>query len=177
MKPNLSILLIVILFFLSQQTFSQNKTVTDSDIKLVAKEIMNSGITCALITVDKDGAPRARTMDPFSVGDDFIVWLGTNSQSRKVQQIKDNPRVTLYYLNKESSGYVVIDGVASLVNDQKSKDAYWKESWKSFYSETRENYLLIKVTPNWMEILSPPNMIFNDPITWQPPIIVFDSID
>ena len=47
MKPNLSILLIVILFFLSQQTFSQNKTVTDSDIKLVAKEIMNSGITCA----------------------------------------------------------------------------------------------------------------------------------
>lgn len=175
MKPNFSILFIITLLLFSQQTFCQNKAVTDSDIKLAAKEIINAATTCALITVDKDGAPRARTMDPFPVEDDFTVWFGTNSQSRKVQQIKNDPRVTLYYLDEESTGYVIINGIATLVNDQESKDNYWKESWQSFYPENRENYLLIKVTPYWMEVLSPKHKILNDPITWQPPIIHFDQ--
>ncbi len=177
MKTNYSILFIISLLFFSQQTFCQGEVVKDSDIKLAAKEIMNNATTCALITLDKNGAPRARTMDPFPVEDDFTVWFGTNSNSRKVLQIKSDPRVTLYYLNEESTGYIVISGIATLVVDHEIKDSYWKERWEAFYPENRENYLLIKVEPIWMEVLSPSNNIFNDSITWQPPIVDFDSIN
>jgi len=47
MKTNLSILFIIILLFLSQQAFCQGEVVSDSDIKIAAKGIIDSATTCA----------------------------------------------------------------------------------------------------------------------------------
>lgn len=171
-------LLLIVILLLSTNIFCQNSIVSKtSDITKVAKEILNNAETCVLITLDKEGAPRARAMDPFPVEEDFTIWFGTNSKSRKVDQIKNDSRVTLYYLDKDASGYVVISGLATLVNDQKQKSVFWKKEWESFYPENKENYLLIKVTPVWMEVLSPPHNIYNDTITWQPPVYVFKDVD
>ena len=160
--------------------FSQNKVSRDStDNKLIsaAKEIMNLAGTCALITLDEEGRPRVRAMDPFAPEDDLTVWFGTNSKSRKVNQIKKDPRVTLYYLDSDVSGYVMIHGIAKLVDDEEEKEKWWKDKWEAFYLKNKENYLLIKVSPVWMEISSTPRSIFGDTITWQPPKVIFDSND
>jgi len=146
-------------------------------LESVAKDIINNAKSCALISIDKEGAPRVRTMEPFPVEDDFTVWFGTNSNSRKVEQIKNDARVTLYYLEKEDAGYVVISGIATLVNDEFYKNKYWKKSWEAYYQENKENFSLIKVTPIWMEILSPPNNIYNDSVTWTPPVVRFKNTD
>ncbi len=138
-----------------------------------AKEIINSASTCTLITLDKEGAPRARAMDPFPVEEDLTVWFGTNPNSRKIKQIKNDSRVTLYYLSDDESGYVVISGLATLVNNQITKDKYWRKSWEAFYPDNKDSYLLIKVVPLWLEILSPPHNIYNDSITWEPSLIKF----
>ena len=55
-------------------------------------EIMSAAGTCTLITLDQEGRPRARVMDAFLPEDDFTVWFGTNPKSRKVAQIKNDPR-------------------------------------------------------------------------------------
>jgi len=125
--------------------------------------------------LDDEGKPRARTMDPFIPENDFTVWFGTNSNSRKVEQIKKDPTVTLYYFDTKSQGYVVISGMAQLVNDSTKKEKYWKKEWEDYYPNKEDNYLLIKVTPRWLEILSPGHGIYNDPATWQPPVIIFES--
>jgi len=138
-----------------------------------AKEIINSGGSCALITIDDEGVPRVRAMDPFAPEKDLTVWFGTNSKSRKVDQIKKDPRVTIYYLDKDGSGYVIVQGVARLVNEQKEKEKRWKVEWEAFYPDKNEDYLLIEVTPLWMEVLSPPRGISADPVTWQPPVVTF----
>ena len=52
---------------------------------------MISAKTCALITLDSEGRPRVRVMDPFIPENDFTVWFGTNPKTRKVEQIKNNP--------------------------------------------------------------------------------------
>ena len=137
-----------------------------------AREIINDANTCALITNDIAGQARVRTMDPFPPEDDFTIWLGTNSNSRKVKQIKNDPNVALYYLDKDASGYVVIYGTAELINDKDSKEKWWKEKWEAFYTD-KETYLLIKVTPKRIEISSVPRGINSDSVTWQPPIIDF----
>ncbi len=116
-----------------------------------------------------------RVMDPFPPESDFIVWFGTNPKSRKVSQIKKNPNVTLYYLEKDASGYVVIHGIAQLVNDQKEKEKRWKNEWDAFYPNKSESYLLIKVSPISMEVISYKHGIVGDSLTWQPPFVVFDS--
>jgi general stress protein 26 len=130
--------------------------------------------TCALITLDEDGNTRVRTMDPFQPEENFTVWLGTNANSRKVKQIKKHPQVSLYYLDSDASGYVVIQGTATLINDKKEKEKWWKNEWEAFYPNKADNYLLIKITPQWMEVSSTTRGIYSDQETWQPPRIEFD---
>ncbi len=157
---------------------SQNTKSTDSStskLRVAAREIMTSTETCALITLDDEGLPRVRTMDPFLPESDFTVWFGTNSKSRKVAQIKKDPRVTLYYLEKDRSGYVMLHGMAELVNNPEEKEKRWKDEWTDFYPNKSDDYLLIKVSPEWMEVISYKHGIQGDPVTWEPPRITFGA--
>jgi general stress protein 26 len=172
--------LIVLIFLLkSTNGFNQNSQIQDStSIKLlsVAKDIMISAKTCALITLDSEGRPRVRVMDPFIPENDFTIWFGTNPKTRKVEQIKNNPKVTLYYLEPNGSGYVMLHGVAQLVNDQAEKDKRWKAEWEAFYPNKQDDYLLIKISPQWLEVISYSHGILGDPETWEPPKVLFDQI-
>ncbi len=179
MKHLLSLLLITCLFLnaSSYTLYGQNADLKDeAREKLIraAREIMEAAGTCALITLDAENIPMVRTMDPFPPEEDLTVWFGTNAESRKVSQIKNNPNVTLYYLDKDASGYVVIHGTAQLVDDEEEKQGRWKDRWEAFYPNNRAGYLLIKVTPEWMEILSTTRGITGDPKTWQTPVVRFD---
>jgi len=170
-------LLLLVLSLIPFNGFSQEKTqkkLSDIDLINVAKEIMTATGTCALITLDKEGRPRVRAMDPFIPENDLTVWFGTNANSRKIDQIKKDPRVTLYYLDSDSSGYVMIHGIAQIINDIKEKENRWKDKWKDFYPN-KKNYLLIKVSPIWMEVISESRNIVGDTITWQPPKVLFKS--
>lgn len=174
-----SIHLIFIIFLLIPSVgFNQNKEHLDSlnnKLIIAAREIMTSAKTCALITLDHEGSPRVRTMDPFLPESDFTVWFGTNPKSRKVDQIKKDPRVTLYYLQSDGSGYVMIHGTAQIVNNQKEKEKRWKVEWESFYPNKSEDFMLIKVSPEWMEVISYAHGVVGDPITWETPRVIFDS--
>ena len=151
----------------------KNTSASKAELLKAAKEIMISTGTCALITQDQNGISRVRMMDLFSPEENLTLWFGTNPNSRKVTQIKNNSSVTVYYRDKDDSGYVMIYGKAELINDQKLKNSYWKDSWKSFYPNKKESYLLIKITPIWMEIVSPPRNIVGNSETWEPPILYF----
>ena len=61
-----------------------------------AREIMTTTRYCALITTGRDGRSHARTMDAFTPEEDLTVWLATNPLSRKVAEMRRNPKVTLY---------------------------------------------------------------------------------
>ena len=179
MKPSRNPIFLIVLFllFIPFKNFGQNIVVKDSskaELMTAAREIMTAAGTCALITLDKEGRPRVRVMDPFIPESDFTIWFGTNPKSRKVDQIKKNPKVTLYYLDSDASGYVMIHGIAQLINGKKEKEKYWKDAWKNFYPNKPEDYLLIKVSPEWMEVISVTRGIHGDPTTWKPPIVLFD---
>ena len=166
-------ILISIPFSGFSQLAEQGNANADQRLMVAAKEIMTAAGTCALITLDDEGVPRVRAMDPFTPEEDLTVWFGTNSRSRKVDQINKDPRVTLYYLDEDASGYVIIQGVARMVNDPAEKEKRWKAEWEAFYPDKTKDYLLIEVTPIWMEVLSPPRGISADPLTWQPPVVNF----
>ena len=170
-----------ILLFLSLLTFNgfgQNEIHNDSirsKLMNAAKEIMVSAGNCALITLDSEGRSRVRVMDPFLPESDFTVWFGTNPKSRKVDQIKKDARVTLYYFDPKVSGYVMIYGKAELIDDPKEKEKQWKDEWDLFYPDKINGYLLIKVTPEWMEVISESHGIYGDKVTWKPPIVYFKN--
>ena len=139
----------------------------------VATEIMEAARYCALITLGEDGQPQARAMDAFHPDADMTVWLATNPATRKVEQIRRDPRVTLFYLAPDASGYVTMAGTAHLVDEPEAKARWWKEEWEAFYTDRDRGYLLIRVEPEWLEVVSEADGISGDPTTWEPPRVAF----
>jgi len=137
-----------------------------------AREIMTAARFCALATVGDSDAPSIREMDPFPPDEDMTVWLGTNRHSRKVKEIAQNPRVSLFYA-APGGGYVAITGRAVLVDDAKEKASRWKAAWDAFYSDRGSEFILIKVIPERLEILDYTKGIAGDPVTWEAPSIRF----
>lgn len=140
-----------------------------------AKEIMAAQKYCALATIDEDGRPQIRTMNPFPPEDDMAVWMATSTQTRKVRHIRRDSRVMLYYGNHENAiGYVAITGKAVLVEDRaemiKHKRAYWDSVFPDF-----KNLVLIKVIPEQIDVLNYGRHATADPNTRRTPTIDFKA--
>lgn len=139
-------------------------------ISKAAADIIQRVPNCALITLNETGQPQARTMDPFPPEENFVIWFGTNRNSRKVSEIRNDPRVSIYYGEASGNGYVVINGTAVLVDDTIAKEKYWKKEWERFYPD-RSNYLLIKVIPENLEVISYEHGLSGDSVSWRAPNI------
>lgn len=141
-----------------------------------AREIMSLQKYCALVTVDSSGQPQVRTMNPFPPEADLAVWFATNSHCRKVQEIRDHARVSLYYADHDkASGYVVITGQAILVDEMseklKRKRDYWDQSFPDW-----KYLILIKVVPEKLEVLNYERGLFGDAMTWRTPSIELETL-
>lgn len=169
-------LALISFIFLSCIAFAQNEQpgkLNRDTLLAAAHEIIEAARYCALITTSPEGEIHVRTMDPFSPDDDMVIWFGTNINSRKVSEIKKNPKVTVYYAHPKGSGYAVFSGKAQIVDGEKEKSKRWKEEWTQYYPEREKNYILIKVVPEKMEVLYYPLGIGNDPETWLVPSLEF----
>jgi len=178
MRTSLFLFLPTLFLIAANEGLGQEKgkdKLTREQLIAAAREVMAAAGNCALITIDESGEPRVRVMDPFPPDSNMIVWLGTNPNSRKVEQIRNNPHVNLFYFDASGQGYVTIAGTARLVDDPEEKNERWKTEWEAFYPNHAEAYLLIEVTPDWLEVLSGKHGISGDAKTWKPPTVVFHA--
>lgn len=150
---------------------------TRAQLIAAAREIMTAQQYCALITLDEDGRPVVRTMNPFPPDDDMIVWFATNTLTRKAQQIRRDPRVALYYADhSKATGFVAISGKAVLVSDQAEIKRHWRAYWDSAFPD-KTKLVLIKVIPERMDVLNYKAGAINDPVTWRTPSVEFTNAD
>lgn len=170
--------LIVIFMVSASGAFAQKANApqvqTDSLIA-AAREIIGQLKYCVLVTVDSTGKPNLRTMNPFPPGKDMTVWMATNSRSRKVNDIRRNPSVCLYYADlKGAAGYVSMTGKAYLVDDMneklKRKRGYWTQAFPDW-----KYLLLIKVVPERIEVINYRRGIVSDSLTWKVPAVEFNA--
>ncbi len=155
----------------SSDTLRNDFSPEEQNIILLSKDIIKETYFGTFITMDSEGQPRARVMEPFAPDDEFVIWLATNPKSRKVAQLKANSTATLHYFDKANLGYVSLMGQAFLVNDPAIKASKWKDGWENFYPNKDKNYLLIKFVPETLELISIPNKFTGDSITWKPHIV------
>ncbi len=125
---------------------------------------------CALITIGEDGQPQARTIDPSPPDERMVVWFVTNPATRKVRQIERDPRVTLYYFDERSPGYVTLIGTVTVVADAE-KQKRWLQKWTPFYRGGTATAVVYEVTPQRIEIVDVARGIVGDAHTWVPPSI------
>lgn len=141
----------------------------------VAAGIMQRARYCTLVTVGEDGHPQARIMDAFPPEGEMVVWMATTPVSRKVSDIRKDPRVTLSYFDAGTMGYVTLLGRATLVSEAAEKAKRWKDDWSKIYKDANrgDDYLLIRVTPIRLEVSAEGEGVKNDPKTWRATVIDF----
>ncbi|MDQ8154241.1 MAG: pyridoxamine 5'-phosphate oxidase family protein [Gemmatimonadota bacterium] len=135
-----------------------------------AREIMIATRYGTMVTNGPGGTPQARIVDAFGPDTSLTVWIATNAQTRKVAELKKDPRVTLLYFSPVNFEYVTIQGRATFSTDAKDRETHWKRDWSALYqNEWRgSDYLLIKVKPSRVEVVSTRRGINTDPVTWRP---------
>ena len=138
-----------------------------------AREVIAASQFCALVTLDGDGSPNVRMMDAFPPEGDMVVWMATNTESRKVGELRRNPRVAIYYADPAAPGYVTIRGTARLVDDPEEKAKRWKDGWSAFYEEDRSNYVLIEIRPETIEVVNYRAGIVREASDWKAPSVSF----
>lgn len=157
----------------AQQT--QKAPPTREEILAAARSVIAKARFSTLVTLGEQGEPRARIVDPFAPDSSFTIWVATNPATRKVGDIKRDGRVVLLWFEAGNPGYVSLSGRAVLVSDAAEKDKHWNEEWKGLYRDRNhgDDYLLIRVTPVHMEVVSYANGMINDPKTWRPVMLEF----
>ena len=130
-----------------------------------ARAVMESARFCFLITVDESGQPHARLMEALAPDSGLVVWMGTLAGSRKVAQLRRNPRATLAYYDAKGPDYVTLLGKARVVTGVAEKRRHWRPGWEAFFpgGPDGENYVAIEFTPARLELISNTHTIASAP--------------
>ena len=172
MKCKIVLFALSILVAISNTLNAQSQFNRDT-ILLAAQELIKETTYCGLVTVDSVGQPQIRTMNPFPVKDDFLIWFATARTSRKVREIRNNPKVCVYFANHlAAKGYVNVNGIATVIDDKdlliKMKRDYW-----SGINDWQNRFVLIKIVPKSIEVINYKHKLNNDPNTLRAPTITF----
>ena len=126
-------------------------------------ELMSIAEAAFLTTVDAEGFPQTRALVNLRQKeqypglielfdghrDDFLVYLGTNRSSNKVQQIRENPKASVYYCKPSEWRGLMLGGKIEIVTDQALKEAIWQDGWEMYYPEgvTDPEYTILRLLP------------------------------
>lgn len=148
------------------------------EIISAAKAIIQKARYCTFVTNGDNGHPQARIVDPLGPDENFTIWIGTNPLTRKVNEITRDARVTLSCFDTASSSYATLQGRAAVVTDAAERAQRWKDDWKPFYTTGAggNDFILIRLTPIHLEIVSPDRGLAGDAKTWLPLSIEFDAM-
>ncbi|MEM7099303.1 MAG: pyridoxamine 5'-phosphate oxidase family protein [Pseudomonadota bacterium] len=154
---------------------SELNPTTDTQLAIAeARRIISDDPFVNLATVDDKGQARIRTMEHSGADEDMVVYLATIPNTRKLTQIKTNNKVTLFFDNADETAYVSIMGTASIHNDAAT---IIRHAWQTpkhrtqFWPEFPKGYVLIRVQPDWMEVIT--SKIAARDSDWRPQAVQF----
>ena len=151
-----------------------------------ARKLMESDENAALVTVDSDGQPRARTVraflsdkNPSDPRSSMTVWVMTRDSTRKVEQVRNHRQATLYFNDDPKTSYLSVMGQAIVhtnpehpairaILSRKDMEGYAEYFWPQFPS----GFVMIEIRPDWIEFMDPTE-IKPQTQNWRPQAVEF----
>jgi general stress protein 26 len=125
------------------------------DLMKIIRQSIQSTQYAFLMTTDQTGLVNVRLMQPFPPEDDLTLWFGTSPRSRKTQDIRRDPRVTVAYHDAPGNAYITLQGQARIVDELEQRRTHWFTEWKLFWPDGPEgdDYALICFWPERIELM------------------------
>jgi general stress protein 26 len=126
---------------------SELKTLTNDEAVEKIKELAADKI-CMFCSYD-DFKMVTRPMSTSAVDDEGTLWFFSDKNSHKNQQVKHNQQVDLLYMDSGRHHYLVLNGIAEVVQDEQKAREFWSPLNKAWFEGGAEDpdLSLIKVVP------------------------------
>ncbi len=94
------------------------------------------GIEIAMMTTRRpDGSLVTRPMDTQQQEDDADLWFVTSVETHKVDEVKQDPNVSLGYYNDGTKEWVSVSGKATISQDRAKIHELYKPDWKAWFED------------------------------------------
>jgi general stress protein 26 len=129
--------------------------------------LVNSQKIAYFSTVNGEGIPQVRAVfnlrcrDAFPGTDalfdghdrDFQLYFTTSTSSVKMEEIRRQPAVSVYYCRPDDFHGLMLTGRIEVVEDPAVKSALWQEGWERYYPQGREDpdYSILCLRPSRMK--------------------------
>ena len=99
--------------------------------------------------VDSEGFPTTRAMLPPREREGIrVFWFSTNTSSRKVAAFRDDPRGSIYFVDRRFFRGVSLSGTVEVLEDPESKLRLWQTGDTLYYpgGVTGPDYCVLRFT-------------------------------
>ncbi|MDH5185734.1 MAG: pyridoxamine 5'-phosphate oxidase family protein [candidate division WOR-3 bacterium] len=97
---------------------------SSSDVQKIVSIMKQNSMHAYFATVDGD-LPQVRPVSPI-VEDDMSIWVTTFSNSRKVKQLKQNPKCCLAFVEQpDGNKAAIVTGKAQIISNLTEKKRVW----------------------------------------------------
>ena len=133
------------------------------EAKKISLELVELSKAAYLTTIDSEGFPITRAMfnlrnkeqfpefsDFFANQEhEFMIFISTNTASSKIEHIKNNPKISVYYCDPENFKGVMFGGEVEEIDDMEIKRKIWLDWWTRYYPKGLEDpdYSLLRLNP------------------------------
>lgn len=109
------------------------------------RELLQDFGVAMLVTRTEEGHLRSRPMALADVQPDGTLWLLTDRNSGKLDEIDRDRHVNV--TAQSSSKFLSFSGAATAIDDRRKIDELWKESWKIWFPDGKDdsNLVLIRI--------------------------------
>jgi len=89
--------------------------------------------TIAMLGTYGDGYPDIRAMIKNENDGLKTIWFTTNTSSKKIEQLKKNPKVCVYFVDFDKRMGLKLIGTIDILQDPASKQRLWHEGFERYY--------------------------------------------
>jgi len=114
----------------------------------IGKMIDKAG-TAFIAYIDDEGYPITKAMlQPRERNGIKEIWFTTNTSSNKVRFLKENPKASIYFVDKRFFRGASLIGTVEVLETLEAKKRIWREGDTMYYKEgvTDPDYCVLKFT-------------------------------
>ena len=96
-------------------------------------ELIEKSNICMLGTNSEDGFPNIKALMNLKHEGMKKIWFSTNTSSKRVQQLKKNNWVCVYYVDEKNFKGLMLIGTVEILQDHESRKMLWSEGAEVYY--------------------------------------------
>lgn len=119
------------------------------DAEKTIGNLIDKASSSQICYVDEDGYPVTRAMlKPREREGIKTFWFTTNTHSNKVKSYRENPRASIYFVDRRFFRGVSLVGTMEVLETPEAKERIWREGDTMYYPEgvTDPDYCVLRFT-------------------------------